>query len=183
MPNSDSSPQSTQEVIPSKELKVLYVWKAPTRPFKKRDKEFWSTVFAIVFLVCLILIFVKDFFLIAAIIAFVFVFYVLSTVPPEEIENRLTNRGVVYAGQTYPWENVEQFWVSQKYNQKMVNYQLRFGFPSRLSLMMGQSDESKIKEISLKYAFDEEPEPSFLDNASKWLSEKVPLESGKKASS
>jgi hypothetical protein len=133
--------------------------------------------------VCLILIFVKDFFLIAAIVAFVFVFYVLSTVPPEEIENKLTNRGVVYAGQTYPWENVDQFWFNKKYNQRMVNYQLKIGFPSRLSLMLGEGEEDKIKEISVKYAFEEEPEPTFLDKSSAWLSEKIPLENEKKSSS
>ncbi len=178
----DNAPNvSPMEVIASKELKILYTWKAPLRPFKKRDKEFWTTVISIVFLVGLILFFVKEWFLIAAIISLTFVYYVLSTVEPEEVEHKITNRGVIFAGQTYAFENISQFWFSEKYDQKVLNFELAGnGIIGRITLLIGKGDQTKIKEILLKYLVEEEVKPGFLDKASKWLSEKVPLESEKK---
>jgi len=45
---SDSEPQPI-EVMAVRQLKVLFAWKAAVRPFKKRNKEYWTTVFAILF--------------------------------------------------------------------------------------------------------------------------------------
>lgn len=182
MPGKDKPAPSPLEVMPSKELKVLYVWKAPSRPFKKRDREFWTTVLAIVFLVGLILFFVKEWFLIAAIVSLTFVYYVLSTVEPEWGEYKITNRGIIYAGQTYPWEAISQFWFSEKYGQKTVNFEVRGSLIGRITLLIGEGEESKIKEILLKYLLEEEPKPSFLDKAADWLQEKVPLEGEKSRS-
>ena len=171
---------SPVEVIPSKELKILYSWFAPSRLFKRRDREFWTTVLAIVFLIGLILFFVKEWFLIAAIIALTFVYYVLSTVEPEEIEYKLSNRGLIYAGQTYPWEFLSQFWFLEKYGQDTLNFEVKEGLPKRLILLVGKGDKQKIRELLLKYLIEDEPKPTFLDNAAKWLQEKVPLESENK---
>jgi hypothetical protein len=168
---------SPLEVMPSKELKVLYSWFAPSRLFKRRDREFWTTVLAIVFLIGLILFFVREWFLIAAIIALTFVYYVLSTVEPEDIEYKITNRGLVYVGQTYPWENLTRFWFSEKHSQKTVNFEVREGLPGRIIFLLGKGDEKRIKEILLKYLVEDEPKPTFLDNAADWLQKKVPLES------
>jgi len=168
------------EVIPSKELKVLYTWRAPARPFKRRDKEFWTTIIAIVILVGLILFFVKEWFLIATIISLTFVYYVLSTVEPEEMEYKISNRGIIYGGQTYPFEAISQFWFSEKYGQRVVNFELQGGgLVGRLTILIGKGDEGKIKEILLKYLLEEEVKPSFLDKAADWVQKKVPLESDK----
>lgn len=180
MPEERMSQDSPVEVIASKELKVLYSWSAPARPFKRRDKEFWTTVLAIVFLVSLILIFVKEFFLIAAVISLVFVYYVLSTVEPEKIEHKITNKGLIFAGQSYPWEALKQFWFSEKYGSRVVNFELREGLVGRLTLLLGEAEEKKLKEILLKYLIEEETTPNFMDKASVWLGKKVVLESEKK---
>lgn len=169
------------EVLPSKELKVLYSWIAPERSFKRRDKEFWTTVISIVVLVGLILFFVKEWFLIAAIISLVFVYYVLSTVEPEEMEYKITNRGIIYAGATYPYEAISQFWFSEKYGQRTVNFELRgTGLIGRITILIGKGDEKTIKEMLLKYLIEEEIKPGFLDRAADWIQKKVPLESEKK---
>jgi hypothetical protein len=181
MPENQNPQNSPLEVIPSKELRVLYGWRAPTRLFKKRDREFWTTVLAIVFLVGLILFFVKEWFLIAAIISLTFVYYVLSTVEPEEAEYKITNRGLIYVGQTYPWENIDQFWFSEKYGQRTVNFEVRGGLSGRLIILVGKGDEVKIKELLLKYLLEEEPKPAFLDKAADWLQKKVPLEGEERA--
>ena len=150
------------------------------RPFKRRDREFWTTIIAIVILVGLILFFVKEWFLIAAIISLTFVYYVLSTVEPEKDEYRITNRGLIYGGQTYPWENINQFWFSEKYGQKVVNFEIREGFINRITILVGEGDKAKIKEILLKFIIEEEIKPNFLDKAADWIQKKIPLESEKK---
>lgn len=164
------------EVLPVREVKTLLSWKAPIRPFKTRNREFWTTVLSIAFLLAIILIFIKEWLLIAVIAAIIFVYYVLSSVPPEEIEHRITNRGVRFAGNEYLWEEISQFWISEKWGQKILNLETKFRFPGRLELLFKIEDEGKILEILKKYLPEEAPPSSFLDRASSWLAKKVPLE-------
>ncbi|PJE67206.1 hypothetical protein COU95_03610 [Candidatus Shapirobacteria bacterium CG10_big_fil_rev_8_21_14_0_10_40_9] len=170
------SEEGPVEVLPVREVKTLLSWKAPIRPFKTRNREFWTTVGSIAFLLAVILLFIKEWLLIAVIAAIIFVYYVLSSVPPEEIEHQITNRGVRFAGNEYLWEEISQFWISEKWGQKILNLETKFRFPGRLELLFKIEDEGKIREILKKYLPEETPPPSFLDRASSWLSKKVPLE-------
>ncbi len=186
MPAQDKQPESTLksedrpiEVMPVREMKVLLSWKAPLRVFKRRDREFWTTIGSIVFLLAIILFFIKEWLLIAVIIALVFVYYVLSSVEPEEVEHEITTRGVRFAGRDFLWEELGQFWFSERWAQKILCLELRHKFPGRLELLLGETDEKKIKDLLLKYLPEETPQPSFVERASKWLSEKIPLEIGK----
>lgn len=172
---SDSEPQPI-EVMAVRQLKVLFAWKAAVRPFKKRNKEYWTTVFAILFLLVLILFFVKEWFLIAAIISLAFVYYVLSTVPPEEIEYRITNKGVAFEDKSYDWEYLWRFWFSNKYDQRLLNIDTRLNLPGRLLFVIKKEDEKQIKEILEKYLLNEEAPLTFFDKASAWLAKKVPLD-------
>ena len=52
----------------------------------------------------------------------------------------------------------------------------RVKFPRRLMLLFDKAGENRIKEIMLKYLPLDEPEPSWMDNASRWLIQKIPLE-------
>ena len=54
------------------EEKVLFEWEAPERAYKKRDRDFWITIIAILVLVSVILFLVKEFFLIGALISALF---------------------------------------------------------------------------------------------------------------
>jgi len=169
------------EVMAVRQLKVLFTWKAPLRPFKKRDKEFWTTVLAIIFLLSLILFLAGgQFMLIAVIISLAFVYYVLSTVPPEEVEYRITNKGVAFEDRSYDWDLLWRFWFSDKYDQRLLNIDTRLSLPGRLTFVVKKEDEPKIKEIMEKYLLNEEAEPTFFDKASAWLAKKVPLDLEKK---
>lgn len=167
------------EVIPVRQIKVLLAWKAPVRVFKRRDREFWTTVGSIVFLLAIILFFIKEWLLIATIIALIFVYYVLSSVPPEEVEHQITNRGIRFAGRDFFWEELGRFWFHERFGQKILNIEIGGRLVGRLELLLGQTEEKTIKEILAKYLLEETPPPSLLDRASVWLSKKVPLEIGK----
>jgi len=156
---------------------ILISWRSPSRPFKKREKEFFTTIGAIVFLLAVILVFIKEFLLIGAILALAFVAYVLATVPPEEVEHKITTHGLESAGHFYKWEELVSFWFWEKWGQPVLLVQTKLRFPGRLVLLIGGQDKEKIKDALLKYLnFKEKPEKNWMDDAAKWLAEKVPLE-------
>src|SRR3990167_6391300 len=138
-----------EPVIPV-EVKTLLKWTAPVRPFKKRDREYYTTIAAIVFLLAVILLFLKEWLLIAVMVALMFVAYVLATVAPEAVEHELTTRGIVTGGKLYKWEDMVRFWFSQKWSDTILHLDTKLKFPGRLMLLLGNVDEVTVKEIIQK---------------------------------
>lgn len=161
----------TQEV----HQEVLLAWSSPSRLFKKRDKEYFTNVGAIVFLLVIILVFAREFLLIAAVVSIVFLIYVLSTVPPEEVSHRITNLGIESAGHYYRWEELSEFWFEEQWGQALLV--LRPVFGTRIIILLGVQDKAFVRKLIAQYIpFREKPEKSWVDNASSWLSKKIPLE-------
>lgn len=173
-------PQPLQETKPGPvqpvELKTLLKWMAPVRPFKKRDREYYTTIAAIVFLLSVILLFLKEWLLIAVMIALMFVAYVLATVVPESVEHELTTRGIVTGGKLYKWEDLVRFWFSHKWHDTILHLDTKLKFPGRLMLLLGDQDEVKVKEMIQTRVQYEVPAETFMDRSAKWLSAKIPLE-------
>ncbi len=160
-----------------KEIKTLFLWKSPSRPFKKRDRDYFTTIAAIVFLIGVILLFIKEFLLIGVLLAFMFVTYVLATVPPEEAEHKVTTEGIVSGGKSYLWTELRDFYFTERWGQKILNVNTKLKFPGRLLILLGSEDEKKIKEEIGKYlSYRETPILTWMDKAADWLSKKVPLE-------
>ncbi len=129
-------------------LKTLLAWTASERPFRRRDREYFTTMGAIVFLLAVILIFLQEWLLIAVIAALMFVAYIMATIEPRKVNHQLTNRGIITGGKNYNWEDLSRFWFEEKGSQKILS----------------------------RYLLLEEPEKTWIDNASEWLSRRVPLE-------
>ena len=154
---------------------VYVAWTSPSRLFKKRDREFFVNIFAIVFLLSVILVFVREFVLIATVLSIVFLIYVLSTVPPEDVKHRVTNLGIESAGHFYRWEEFADFWFDEQWGQYMVV--LRPFTSPRIIVLLGDQKRDKIRELIARHIpFREEPDRSWVDNAARWISEKIPLE-------
>jgi len=158
-------------------LKMLIEWEAPVRLFKKRDREYFSTIGAIAFLLIIILLFLKEWLLIVVIIALSFVSYVLATVPPGKTKHRITNRGVSTGGRNYFWPELGRFWFRKKWGQGILEIETIFGLPRRLMLLLGEANKEEIKKILSDYLLEEKPEKAWMDRASDWLSKQMPLES------
>lgn len=158
-------------------LRDLLIWQAPARPFKARNREYYTTIGAIVLLVAIILIFIREWLAIGVIVSLAFLSYVLSSVPPEEIEHKINTRGMVSGGKRYGWNLLYRFWFSQKWGSEILNIETRLAFPRRLMFLLGKLDKDKVKSIIEKYLLFEKPEKTFIDKAGFWLQEKFPLES------
>jgi len=168
-------PQISERVGEEKREEVYLEWRSPSRLFKRRDKEYFTNIGAIVFLLTIILVFAREFVLIAAVLSIVFLIYVLSTVPPEEIDHRITNLGIESGGHFYRWEELADFWYEEQWGQTMLI--LRPYFTARVIILLGNQDPGRVREFVAKHIpFRQQPEKGFVDNAASWLSKKIPLE-------
>lgn len=159
------------------ESNILLQWSSPSRPFKKRDRDFFTTIGAMAFLIVVILFFMKEWLLIGAILALIFVVYVLNTIPPEEIKHEITTQGLISGQHNYKWEDLKEFWFYQKYGHETLLVQTKMRFPPRLIILLNGTDKEIIKKtLSPHLMYKEIPEKTWMDNAADWLSKKVPLE-------
>src|SRR3990167_2450241 len=160
--------QKNQENTPDRKEEVLYSWKAPLRPFKKRDREFFTTVVVIAVLISLILFFLEGILPVAVIIALVFLVYVLSTVPPDEVEHKITNQGVHFAGTRYVWENLRRYWFATRFGTQLLVVEATKA-PWRIEMVITSEDKENVKKALEKHLLFEEASPNFLDKAAHWL--------------
>src|SRR3989344_1914801 len=123
----------------------LFAWRAPSRPFKTRSREFYVTLFAITGLVGLILFIAEGAMPVVLLIAIVFLFYILSTVAPEEIEYRITNRGIKIAGSKTDWQMMGRFWFTRRMESDLLVIET-FTIPGRLELVVKSEEIETIRK-------------------------------------
>lgn len=161
-----------KEVVHEPE-KDLVSWTAASRPFKKRNREFYVTLIAIAAIVGLVLFLVEGFMPVILIISLVFLFYVLSTVEPEKIDYKITTKGIVIAEKRTDWDQITRFWFSRRFESQLLVVQTLV-LPGRLELVIDPDKKEEIKKALLKYVPEEEVPPSGLDRAAMWFSKKLP---------
>jgi len=162
------------------EERTLFEWEAAERSFKKRDKDFWITVIAILILFSVVLVFIKEFFLVVALVSVLFLYYVLSTVPPSNIKNKITNRGIHFGDAKYGWDLLLRFWFKKSLNSELLEFETNLRIPRQISLVINEADKEKIKEVVLKKLPLVESSPNFVDKLTKWFGDRLPLEKREK---
>lgn len=162
------------------EEKVLWEWTAAERAFQKKDKDYWITAIAILILVSVILVFIKEFFLIAALVSLLFLYYVMSAVPPGEAKYKVTNRGVYMGESPYYWNSLEKFWFSNSLSSEMINFGTMLRFPRAITLVIRPEDKEKLKDLIKRRIPLVENSPNFVDKLTRWFGERLPLENREK---
>lgn len=162
------------------EEKTLIEWEAPERAFKKRDKDFWITAIAILVLFSVVLVFIKEFFLIVALVSVLFLYYALATVPPQIIKYKITNRNIYIGTANYPWDLLFRFWFKKSLNSELLEFETNLRLPRQISLVINESDKEEIKQIVLKKLPLIETSPNFIDKTAKWWNDKMPWEKREK---
>ena len=165
--------ETPSRIIRQEPERVLFSWKAPIRPFKRRDREFWITTIVIAVIFGLILFLVEGVMPVILIISIVFLFYVLSTVKPEETDYEITNMGIKIVDKTTPWEILTRYWFSKRYNSNLLIFEM-VSFPGRLELVIHEKDKESLKKQLNQYVVEEEVPPSNLDRTANWFSKKFP---------
>lgn len=162
--------------IPANKETVFLEWESDYRPFQRKSREFYTTAGSIIFLVCVILLFIKEFLAIFAVIALAFFYYVISSVPPEKTKHKISNRGIHTLGKLYPWFDLGDFWFDFKMGKELVIIEHFNDVPPRLVLVLEKINKVELKEVLKKYLDLRKPQASQIDKMADWLIKKVPLE-------
>ncbi|MCL4366731.1 hypothetical protein M1563_01015 [Patescibacteria group bacterium] len=172
-----TKPELTKDESDNDPVRTLLEWKAPSRPYRKKDFSYYRTIAIIVVLLIFISIIAKEFLLIGALLAFSFVTYVLGFVPPEDIEFKISTQGVTIGDTFYFWDDLDSFWFSEKEGKAILNVLTRLRFPAQLMILIGQLTKDEVRNIVARYLPYQEIAPkSLVDTWAESLQRHFPLE-------
>jgi hypothetical protein len=157
---------------------TLVEWIAPARPFKKRNRQFFSTIIIIAILVSLILFFAGQILPVAVVISIVFLVYVTAVIPPQNLKYKLTNYGIYIEKEAFSWFSMGRFWFDDKVDQRVLEIELN-RFPGRLTFVLieGQTPrENDLENVLSEILIKEKPELTTYEKVAAWLKDKIPLE-------
>jgi hypothetical protein len=158
-------------------IKTLITWKAPARPFRKKDRSYYTTVALLIVLIGLIAFFAGEKLLIGVLLAIGFVVYVLNFVPPEEIENKISTQGITIGDHFYHWQELDSFWIDEKDGHKVLSVLTLIRFPGLLMLLLDNVDPEDIKTVCARFLpFHEIAPKSLVQKWSEGLQKHFPLE-------
>jgi hypothetical protein len=182
-----SSPLDTPELPPGNTappyfdyydpVQVLLSWKAASRPYRKKERSYYTTVALLIGLISVIAFAWGERLLIVALLALGFLVYVLNFVPPQVIEYKISTQGITIGDHFYHWEELDSFWFSEKDGYKILNILTKFRFPGLLIMVMGDVSEEEIKTVVANFLpFHEIAPKSMLEKWSESLQKRFPLE-------
>jgi len=172
-PNTD-----VNNAMKEKDIVVYNKWSAPGRTFKKRGKEYFVNLGVLVFFISLIFLFFKEFIVIITIWVLFGIFYIFSTVEPEQVTHRITSSGVDFAGFEYKWRDLSSFFFSKKNGANVLNLNTVKPLPGRIYLILNSdTDLDKLYDILKEHiSFIEKPINNWFDKLIESLSDKFSLE-------
>lgn len=179
-PSTDAAPTHSEERMDAslnayQKEDVLFEWKAPSRPFKKQSRQFYTTIGIIALLIGLILFFAGQIIPVAVVFAVVFLAYIMYSTPPGIVVHKLTTYGIRVEDTLYYWDELGSFWFTQKYGEPLLHIETD-RFPNRLTLLLGA-----VKKEDMQYYLEamlphEAPPPTAYEKGAKWLQEKLPID-------
>lgn len=170
-------PSTTAPLYFDEEKRLLLKWSSPSRPFKKRDKDFFTTVTIMAILSIVILFFMREFLVIAVIIALVFLVYVLYTVPPENIDTEVYTTGIKAGNHFYAWPDLLYYWFENRWGNEMMVARTKANLPGAVFILLGPMTREQVEQaIGTRLILRDSADSAWIDRAANWLGKKFPLE-------
>lgn len=167
----NSEPQAV--VVRREPERDLVTWVAPARPFKRKDRQFFVTTFAIAGIVGLVLFLAEGIMPVLLIVSLVFLYYVLSTVEPESVQYKITTKGIKIAEKRTEWQFLTKFFFSKKLDSELLVIET-INIPGRVELVINAEIKENLKKEISAYIPYEEIAPSGIEKFTDWFSKKLP---------
>jgi len=161
-----------------KNPQVIYSWKAPLRPYKKRSKLILRFYVALSLLLSLIIFFFGDKILLLPIWSILFLFYTLTITPPPEVENKITAFGIESAGVIASWENLSHFYFGRRFGFDTLTIvsQPPFFYHFYLVIPNNEVKEKVFSILTQHLIYQEKPKKTLTDKIADFFLSLLPEE-------
>jgi len=161
-----------------KNPQVIYSWKAPLRPYKKRSKLILRFYVALSLLLSLIIFFFGDKIILLPIWSILFLFYTLTITPPPEVENKITTFGIESAGVIASWENLSHFYFGRRFGFDTLTIvsQPPFFYHFYLVLPNNEVKEKVFSILTQHLIYQEKPKKTLTDKIADFFLSLLPEE-------
>lgn len=157
---------------------VIFSWKAPLRPYKKRSKLILRFYLAVALLLSLIIFFFGDKIILIPIWALLFLFYVLTITPPPEVDNKITKFGIEAAGITLRWEALSHYYFTTRFGFYILTIVSHAPYYYHVYMVVPNEEVKKnlMLILSEHLVYQDKPQRSITDKIIDWLSRLIPDE-------
>lgn len=155
---------------------IIYKWRAPLRAYKKRSKDILRFYIALALLLSFIVFLIGERILVLPIWAIIFLFYVLTISPPQEVENKITKFGIETTGNTYRWDLLSHFYFVKRFDYNVLVIVSRAPLYYHIYLVVTDTAIKKelIKLLSEHLIYQEHPNRTFTDKLIEGLTKLMP---------
>lgn len=152
--------------------KILISWEAPARPFKRRGRDSFATLIAAAGLLGFIVFIIEGWLPVILIISLVFLFYILSTVEPDNLKYAISEEGIKIEDKILPWEMVTRFWFTRRFDHDLLVIET-LTLPGRTEIVIKEIKPEDLQRILSDYILHETKPGSYIDRASSWFDKKL----------
>lgn len=155
---------------------VVFSWRSPLRPYKKRSRIILRFYLSLALLLSLVIFFFGDRILLIPIWALLFLFYVLTITPPPEVENKVTRFGIETAGITLRWEALSHFYFTKRFGFHVLTVISHAPYFYHAYLVVPDEEIKKNLTLILSehLVYQEKPQRTISDKVVDWLSKLIP---------
>ena len=166
------------------EVKKLYEWSAPGRAFKKKTPIYYRTVLLIAFLIEVILFLFSQYMLMAVVVSFVFMAFVLATIPPRRFTYIISSEGFIVEDHAFLWQELYDFYFKIEQDVPVLHMRAHDPFLGEVvAPLSSEKEKEDIKGILLHFLpFREVVRKDFMEKSGDWVSKTFPMDRAEKAS-
>ena len=158
------------------EEELVVGWQSMNRVFKKRSREYYTSIATIAFLVSVLLFFFNLYMLIFVIIALAFASYALALVPPEMAEHIVTSYGLYTSDRFYSWSEMERFWFSNRLGHRLLSVELKGKLVRRVTVLLGEVPEDDLRAIFQQFLPEHRPLQTVFEKMVDWFETHFPMD-------
>lgn len=159
------------------EVKTLLSWSAPSRIYRKREKQYYVNVLLIVLALEVILFLFSQYMLMLVILSLTFLAFALAVTPPSNIYYRISTEGITIEDHYYLWQELYDFYFKKRYNHETLHIRTKAYLPGELVLLLGDVQADHMQRVLLPYLpYREVVVNTFTDKAGDFIARSFPLD-------
>lgn len=122
----------------------LFEWESPDRYEFAFDNKSFMLLVVLSLVLILMLAILGHYFLMIAIIALLFLVYVLGTTKPQIVKHKITSRGIDTGDKLYEWYMMTDFYFTKKQEQLFLIMDTKLNFPGALVFLFEEKDKDAL---------------------------------------